>query len=84
MLVRSRVRGSEIKLSQDCLGMLQCAQVCSELVCHQHCCAKCCYPTASMPGRTTDGQEMCILCLVAKAKHGGAVLLESGAAKWFS
>eukprot|EP00965_Chrysotila_dentata_P032552 1084453-Pleurochrysis_carterae.AAC.1 len=35
-----------------------------------------------MPGRTVNGQKMCILSLVAKAKQGGAMLLESDAAKW--
>eukprot|EP00965_Chrysotila_dentata_P243329 6205357-Pleurochrysis_carterae.AAC.1 len=63
MLVKSRVRGSEIKLSQGCLGMLQ----------------------PPMPGRTVNAQKVCItLSLVAKATQGGAVLLESEAATWFS
>eukprot|EP00965_Chrysotila_dentata_P255407 6212213-Pleurochrysis_carterae.AAC.1 len=37
-----------------------------------------------MPGRTVNGQKLCILSLVAKAKQVGAVLLESDAVKWLS
>eukprot|EP00965_Chrysotila_dentata_P113838 3763313-Pleurochrysis_carterae.AAC.1 len=38
----------------------------------------------SMPGRTVNGQKMCILSLAAKAKQDGAFILDSDAAKWFS
>eukprot|EP00965_Chrysotila_dentata_P188857 6172988-Pleurochrysis_carterae.AAC.1 len=50
--------------------------VCSELACHQHCGAKCCYSTALDARKDTYS--------FAKAKQDGAVLLESDAAKWLS
>eukprot|EP00965_Chrysotila_dentata_P093462 3087256-Pleurochrysis_carterae.AAC.1 len=37
-----------------------------------------------MPGRTVNGQNMCILSLASKAMQIGAVLLESDAAKVLS
>eukprot|EP00965_Chrysotila_dentata_P012386 407480-Pleurochrysis_carterae.AAC.1 len=41
-------------------------------------------PETPMPRRTANGQKICIISLVAKAKQGGAMLLERDAAKWFS
>eukprot|EP00965_Chrysotila_dentata_P220127 6191585-Pleurochrysis_carterae.AAC.4 len=37
-----------------------------------------------MPRRTVNGQKVYILSLVAMAEQGGAMLLESDAAKWLS
>eukprot|EP00965_Chrysotila_dentata_P099822 3298455-Pleurochrysis_carterae.AAC.8 len=73
MLVRSRVRGSESKSPQDCLQM---GQVHSKVPSRVR------SGLPPMPGRTVNGQIVCILSLVAKAKQGGAVLLKSDAAKW--
>eukprot|EP00965_Chrysotila_dentata_P088040 2906497-Pleurochrysis_carterae.AAC.1 len=84
----SQIMGPGVRPKTSCprtvLGCVRCTQVCSELVCHQHCCAYCCCPIAPMPKKTVNGQKICILSVVAKTKQGGAVILESDAAKWLS
>eukprot|EP00965_Chrysotila_dentata_P118459 3916097-Pleurochrysis_carterae.AAC.2 len=59
MLVRSSILGSEIKSCQDCLKMGRVhsevpSRMCSGLVCHHNCSAKCCCPTPAAQSGCSD------------------------------